>query len=269
MTENASKVGSLTVVGTGIRLIGDVTADAFAHMEQAEKLLFLVADPATQYWIRSRNPSAESLDVFYGEGKNRLTTYEQMIDRILACVREGLQVCLAIYGHPGVFVYPSHQAIERARREGFEARMLPGISAEDCLFADLGFDPGTYGCQSFEATDFLVHRRRFDTHVSLVLWQIAVIGELGYRTDQLYNRAGLQVLAEVLKEDYGPDHEVVVYEAAQYPVCNAVIERVRLEALPDAHVSGISTLYVPPLARASLDTEMVRRLGIGMRQSLT
>jgi hypothetical protein len=35
--------------------------------------------------------------------------------------------------------------------------MLPAISAEDCLFADLGVDPADHGCPSYEATDFLVH----------------------------------------------------------------------------------------------------------------
>ena len=54
-----------------------------------------------------------------------------------------------------VFVQPSHESIAIARLEGFSARMLPGISAEDCLFADIGLDPGKDGCQSFEATDFL------------------------------------------------------------------------------------------------------------------
>ena len=47
-------------------------------------------------------------------------------------------------------------------REGFNAQMLAGISAEDCLFADLGLDPGKNGCQSFEATDFLIRRRQFE-----------------------------------------------------------------------------------------------------------
>jgi hypothetical protein len=34
--------------------------------------------------------------------------------------------------------------------------MLPAVSAEDCLFADLGVDPGAAGCQSHEAADFLI-----------------------------------------------------------------------------------------------------------------
>lgn len=232
-------------------------------MEQADKLLFLVADPATHYWITRLNPTAESLESFYGERKDRLTTYSEMIDRILACVREGGRVCVAFYGHPGVFVYPAHEAITLARQEGFAARMLPGISAEDCLFADLGIDPGRLGCQSFEATDFLVHNRRFDPNVPLILWQIAMIGELGYRTDRLYNRSGVEVLISVLQADYSPDHEVVVYEASQYPICDPVMKRLALAELPDAPLSGISTLYVPPNAKSAVDRTMLERLGIG------
>lgn len=256
------KQGSLTVVGTGIKVAGHTTLEAKAHMEQADKLLYLVADPATRHWILSLNPDAESLQPFYGEGKDRMETYMQMVDRILDCVREGGRVCAAFYGHPGVFVFPSHEVIHRAREKGFDAKMLPGISAEDCLFADLGVDPGTTGCQSFECTDFLAYRRKFDPAVGLVLWQIAVIGELGYRTDRLYNPVGLQLLSEHLAHFYGEDHQVVVYEASQYPICDPLIEVVSVRDLAVSAVSPIATLYVPPIASAHLDLEVCRRLGI-------
>ncbi|MFJ7906666.1 SAM-dependent methyltransferase [Kitasatospora sp. NPDC096204] len=254
--------GSLTVVGTGIGIAGQVTIEARAHMEQADKLLFLVADVATGYWLTKLNSTAESLQSFYGEGKDRLVTYTEMIERILSCVREGGRVCVAFYGHPGVFVHPAHEAVRIAREEGYDARMLPGISAEDCLFADLGLDPGKLGCQSYESTDFLVHHRRFDPNVPLILWQIAVIGEIGYRTDQAFSRAGVEVLVDALLEDYSPDHEVVVYEAAQFPICEPVMKRVPLAKLPDAPVTGISTLYVPPAAKTPMDEGMLERLGL-------
>jgi hypothetical protein len=93
-----------------------------------------------------------------------------------------LEVCVVFYGHPGVFVQPAHEAIRVARLEGFTARMLPGISAEDCLFADIEVDPGVYACQSFEATDFLVRKRKFDPRSPLVLWQIGSIGDLYYHS---------------------------------------------------------------------------------------
>ena len=54
--------------------------------------------------------------------------------------------------------------------------MIAGISAEDCLFADLGFDPASTGCLTFEATDFLIHNRRVDPTCLVILWQIGVVG---------------------------------------------------------------------------------------------
>jgi uncharacterized protein YabN with tetrapyrrole methylase and pyrophosphatase domain len=256
--------GRLIVVGTGIKTVAHTTIEARAHMEQAEKLLYLVADPATIHWIRTLNPSAEDLYRFYEEGKRRLTTYEEIIERILTCVREGAKVCVALYGHPGVFAYPTHEAIRRARLEGFEAQMLPGICATDCLFADLGFDPGDAGCQMFEATDFLLRRRKFDPSSHLILWQISTIGVLTHEL-QMFDKNGLNTLIEELAQSYGMDHEVVVYEASQFPVCGPVIRRVRLASLPEAGITGISTLYIPPKNRGSIDPAMRQRLGIAPR----
>src|SRR5262245_31948317 len=129
--------GSLTIVGTGIRL-SQLSTEARACIEAADKLLFLACDAVTCSWLTQVNPGAESLHVHYGPGKPRGTSYAEMVERILAFVREGLKVCVALYGHPGVFAYPGHEAVRRARSEGYAARMVPGISAEDCLFADLG-----------------------------------------------------------------------------------------------------------------------------------
>jgi Tetrapyrrole (Corrin/Porphyrin) Methylases len=252
--------GSLVIVGTGIALYGQTTHDARSCIERAGKVLYLVADPLTGLWITEIQPDAESLYPFYHPDKDRLTTYLEMTGRILACVRQGMDVCAVFYGHPGVFVYPSHEAIIQARSEGFPARMLPAVSAEDCLFADLGVDPGRVGCQAFEATDFLVHKRRFDPTSALVLWQIGVIGRIGFK--ETYDPRGIEILSEVLEEYYDPQHETVIYEAAQYPVCNPVMERVPLSQLAKATVSPVSTLYVPPRARPTVDAEMLARLGI-------
>jgi hypothetical protein len=200
------------------------------------------------------------MDSLFEQGNDRLTTYLAIAEHILGYVRAGLRVTVVFYGHPGVFVYSSHEAIRRARLEGFPARMLPGISAEDCLFADLGVDPAASGCQSFEATDFLIYRRRFDPHCSVVLWQIGVIGQLDYRRQ--YDLRGLRVLAEVLREHYPADHATIVYEAAQHPIGEPRIEQVRLGDLHAARATPISTLYVPPLAPAPPDPAMLKRLGL-------
>jgi precorrin-6B methylase 1 len=249
--------GELTVVGTGIRLT-QITVEARAAIDAADTVFFLVADPVTARWIRERHPGAESLQRFYQPHQLRRQSYVHMAEWIVARVRQGKRVCAVFYGHPGVFCYPSHEAVRRARREGFRARMLPGISAEDCLFADLGVNPSRSGCQSFEATDFLIYRRRFDPSSALILWQAGVLGELGYQKQ--YDLGGLRVLAEVLGAEYAASHSVVLYEAASLAVCEPVIQRLRLDALPGARVTPISTLYVPPKGPASLDLDMVARL---------
>src|SRR5947207_15537569 len=106
-----------------------------------------------------------------------------MVEQILQAVRAGRQVCGAFFGHPAVLVDPAHAAVRRAREEGYPAAILPGISAEACLFADLGIDPGVCGCQSYEATDFLVRPRAFDTGTALVLWQVGALAEPNARPE--------------------------------------------------------------------------------------
>lgn len=254
--------GNLTIVGTGFIAAGQTTLEALSYMRGASKLFFLVSDPVTTRWLRTLNSTAESLADAYASGRPRDQSYEQMVERMLAPVRRGKDVCAAFYGHPGVFVDPSHTAVARARAEGHRARMLPGISAEDCLFADLGLDPGENGCQSFEATDFLVHRRRYDPRSLLVLWQIGAIGVLTFRPGSLWSRKGLRVLVEELRRHYRADQEVVIYEAAPFPVCPPRIERVPLARLAKAQVTLASTLVVPPTREVRSDPDMLAKLGL-------
>src|SRR6185436_7017812 len=105
--------GSLTIVGTGIQANRQTTMEARESIEQAEKVLYLVGSATTGYWISQLNPTAESMDALFEPGKDRLTTYLAIVEHILSYVRAGLRVTVIFYGHPGVFVYSSHEAIRR------------------------------------------------------------------------------------------------------------------------------------------------------------
>lgn len=253
-------MGALTVVGSGMTVAGQVTEEARSAIERAEKLFHLVQSLLMHRWLAEMNPTAESLYDAYADGKSRATTYDEIVERILAPVRAGRDVCAVFYGHPGVFARPSHEAVRRAREEGHSAIMLPGISAEDCLIADLGFDPGAQGCQSFEATDFLVRRRIFDPGSALLLWQIGGIGVSEFRARDYWNPRGVEILARTLAETFGEEHEVVVYEAAVYPVAGPTVHRCRLADLPAAPITIASTLLVPPREIRPVDRELLARL---------
>lgn len=256
-------MGSLVVVGTGIASVAHATLQTRGHLEHSDKLLYIVTDPVTKDWLHRLNPAAESLSDCYKDGGHRREAYRCMTQRILSWVRrEGVSVCAAFYGHPGVFVDCSHAAVALARAEGFEALMLPGVSAEDCLFADLGFDPAKRGCQTFEATDFLIRRPRFDTGSHLIIWQIGVIGDPTFSSTGSYRPGGLAILRQVLEEHYPADHEIVVYVASQYATAKPLILRLPLSRLGLEEIPAIATLYVPPYGRRTTDVDMVCRLGM-------
>jgi uncharacterized protein YabN with tetrapyrrole methylase and pyrophosphatase domain len=252
--------GSLIVVGTGIRTVGQLTIEAIAWIKRADRVLHIVGDPIAEGVIAKLNPrGAESLTKMYVEGIPRIQIYNGMVDRILECVRSGMLTCLACYGHPGVFVYPSHEAIRRLRNEGFSAKMLPGISAEDCLFADLGIDPATTGCQSYEATDFLGNRRTIDPTSSVVLWQIGVIGDMTFKKG-MYDLSALPLLVGRLLQFYPPTHMVYIYEAAVFSGCESTIRPAPLHALGQTPLSTASTLYSPPAYPPATDPRIYHRM---------
>ena len=178
-------------------------------------------------------------------------------------MRSGRAVCGAFYGHPGVFVYPAQVAIARAREEGYSARMFPGISSLDCLFADLGLDPASTGCQIHHATDFVLRRIVPDTTSLLVLLQIGVIGQPAHLEQTDWSR--LPVLVESLLAHYPLEHEVIAYEASQFPVVGPAVERVPLAALGEAKLTVGMTLVVPPAREAEVDPTMLERLRLPPR----
>lgn len=253
--------GSLIVVGTGIRTVGHLTIEAIAWIKAADTVVYLVADPVAEEAVRALNPdNAMSLRGYYGEGVVRTQAYEAMIEHIMNCVRAGQRTCAAFYGHPGVFAYPSHESIRRARAEGYPARMLPGVSAEDCLFADLGVDPAVNGCMTIEASDFLLHDRVIDTSSALVLWQIGVVGDWTYRAEG-YELSALPMLVAKLTALYGPAHEAFVYEAATLPGLPPRILPIALTHISPVYVNAGSTLYVPPLRPKTLNRPVAAALG--------
>ncbi len=237
--------GALTVVGTGIRIGVQLTPESRAAVDAADELLYVNAEPLGDHWLASLHPRARSLASLYRPGVSREQVYEAIVEAILEPVRAGARICAAFYGHPGVFVRPSHEAVARARAEGHDARMLPAVSAEDCLFADLGVDPALDGCASYDATGFLARPRPVDTTAALVLWQVAAVLE-PHAVAAGSHGGNLDVLAARLLELYSPQHEVVLYEASPFPAAPALVERLPLAALPEARPTPQATLYLPP-----------------------
>jgi uroporphyrin-III C-methyltransferase len=251
--------GSLTLVGTGIAVGAHLTAEARNALQQADEVFYVVTEPAGAAALERLNPKTRSLVELYREGVPRAQIYAEMARQIVASAESGKRVCAAFYGHPGILVRPAHEAVRLAREAGIEVRMLPAVSALDCLFADLGIELGDVGLQSYEATEFLTHGRRPDPTAALVLWQLHLIGQ---RVWGKTPADGLAVLGDYLLLWYPASHDVIVYEASPFPAKAASIERLPLGELGAHRPGPQATLYVPPGEQATLDPEMLARLGL-------
>jgi hypothetical protein len=241
-----STTGSVVFVGTGFALMSQATLEAVSCIERAQKLFYLVSDPAAALWLQSLNGSAESLATHYAEGKRRSESYLEMVDHVIAHARAGEHVCVALYGHPGVGCDPTHMVMARSREEGFSARILPGVSSDACLYADLGIDPMDDGIQAYEASLFAFRRPRIDTRAPLLLWQAGFVGQPSIKFSGRVNRPGLRELVAVLTRYYDPVHRVAIYEASWYPICPPSIVWSTIAALDKRMKSAGCTLYIPP-----------------------
>jgi uncharacterized protein YabN with tetrapyrrole methylase and pyrophosphatase domain len=242
--------GSLAIVGTGIRFAAQTTPEALAAIERADVVLYLGGESVADEWIAGLNEHTESLAPLYTDrmerGDRRTDAYRAMADHVLERVREGHKVCLALYGHPMLFATPAVLAARDAEAEGFPVRVLPGVSAEDCLLADLRFDPGTTGRLSYEATHFLRDGLAVEPTAALVLWQIGAVGN-DHAVTGAPDPAAVARLTERLLATYPEDHEVVLYRASEYVIFEPRIDRLRLADLPSAEIDPMATLFVPPL----------------------
>ncbi len=257
------KTGSLVCVGTGMRMAGQITPVALSHIENADVVVAAVPHIFTRQWLIEISKQYICLLDHYEdtkvEGKNRKDTYRRMADTILAEVRAGKKVCAAFYGHPGIFACISHMAIRDARDEGYPAHMEPGISALDCLVADLGLDPGSHGLIAMESTQFMIYQRQLDPTALVILWQIGLAGDLTLKRFDT-EPEHLQIVVDKLARYYPLDHQVMIYEAATNPIEATRIVKLSLRDLPNTALKQISTLVIPPAENLQFEQPIVDKL---------
>jgi hypothetical protein len=252
--------GSIACVGLGMTLGSHLGPLARSHIEQAEVVFAAVSDGIVEQWLERMHPDVRSLQPYYGKGdKSRTTTYREWVEVMMAEVRAGKKVCAVFYGHPGVFAWSPHEVIRVARAEGFQAHMEPGISAEDCLYADLGIDPGRHGCQHYEASQLLFYETPLNPCACLVLWQVGLVGD---RTLKRFSTGPeyRQVLVDRLSRDYPLEHEVIVYRGATLPIQQPRIRRMALRDLPSADIGADETIVLAPASPLRANQEVRARL---------
>jgi precorrin-3B methylase len=251
------------IVGSGIKTISHLTTEAKAYITEACKVLYLVNEPVMQEWLKENSKTSECLDAIYFDYDKRLDAYHAIASKVIDEIKQHEFVCLVLYGHPTIFAAIGLDALALAKEEQLEIDhvTIPGISAMDCLFADLGVDPGDSGCFSIDVNDLLLFNKTIEPHSHLILWQIGMIGNCGKPSYEV-SREKLIYLKEYLGKYYPSSQPITLYEASLYPAIPAKIETSTLEQLETLDYTPISSLYISPKEQPELNEEAAKRLGL-------
>lgn len=254
----------LIIAGTGIKFLSHLTVEVKSVIEKSSCVVFLLNEPAIKNWITKNAKKYISMDSVYFSSAQRVDSYAKIADEVLKYLQEHDDLCFLIYGHPTIFSSITSEIISKVTSQEVNIQMMPGISALDCLFADLNIDPGMSGLQSYDATEFIVYDHSFSVVSHLVLWQIAIIGKTEIVKNNEINinfqKKAVNILLRKLMEVYPSEHQIVLYVASQYPGFPFEAQYLKLKDLNVVDIPRLATLYIPPVRKRQMNIDVCNQL---------
>ena len=244
------------IVGTGIVGAHQLTREAEEVVRRCKRTFVIESGYGIPEYLRTLCPAVTELGSLYEPGRDRLPTYRRMAAEVVSAAVADAPVCLATYGHPWVYCYPTTLIARAAPLLGLHVEVFPGVSAFDTLLVDLGIDIAADGIQMYEATDLLLRRRPIQNDVACVVWQPTVVGDPTYRPDP-YGAEQFEPLQEYLLRFYPAEHEAVLVTTKTHPLTRSIVQRLRLRDLARvlARAPSVATRSVPPLAERPVEDD--------------
>ena len=244
------------IVGTGIVGTHQLTREAEEVIRRCKRTFVIDSGYGIPEYLATLCPEVEELGTLYEPGKDRLPTYRRMAAEVVSAAVADPPVCLATYGHPWVYCYPTTLITRAAPLLGLHVEVFPGISAFDTLLVDLGIDVALSGIQMYEATDLLLRRRPIQSDVTCVIWQPTVVGDPTYRPEPP-TADQFEPLREYLLRFYPAHHEVALVTTKTYPLTRSVVQRLQLGdlAVELERAPRVATLYIPPLTERPVEDD--------------
>ncbi|MET8545641.1 SAM-dependent methyltransferase [Kitasatospora sp. NPDC004799] len=247
------------IVGTGIVGTHQLTREAEEVIRRSRHTFVIASGFGVTEYIETLCPRVTDLGHLYEPGMNRLPTYHRMAAEVVSAALVEAPVCLAVYGHPWVYCYPTTLVDRAAAQLGLHVEVFAGVSAFDTLLVDLGTDIANGGIQMYEATDLLLRRRPIQSDVTCVIWQPTVVGDPTCPTGPYASRQ-FEPLQEYLLRFYPADHEVKLVTSKNHPLVRSTVLSLTVGELASGleGMPGIGTLYLPALTeRAIKDTALL------------
>ena len=251
------------IVGLGVLNVDQITRETERAIRRSNEVLYVDTGIATRTYLTGLCPKVTSLfETSYRETAHRLNAYHHMAACVLEAALDHPPVTFAMHGHPIVGAYAPFLIVDMANVLGLEARVLPGISAMDSLFAELMIDPCVAGMQMYEATDLLLRRRPLQPDVPALVWQIGCV-ETALHSGRVSRPERFERLRSHLLRFYPPQHEVSAVYSTPHPLMPSALQRFALlDICEQAHVLHAGfTLFIPPACdRPIEDQELLHQI---------
>ncbi len=252
------------IVGTGIVGAHQLTREAEEVIRRSNHTFVIASGYGVPEYLQALCPRVTDLGYLYEPGMNRLPTYQRMAAKVVAAAMDDAPVCLATYGHPWVYCYPTTLISRAAPLLGLHVEVFAGISAFDSLLVDLGTDIANSGIQMYEATDLLLRQRPIQTDVTCVIWQPTVVCDPTCPAGP-YDANQFRPLQDYLRRFYPDHHEIRLVTSRTHPLTRSTVQPLRLAELAEA-LSGapqVGTLYIPPLSERSIEDDRLLDVMVG------
>jgi len=250
------------IVGTGIVGTHQMTREAEEVVRRSKRTFVVDSGYGIPEYLETLCPEVVGLGSLYKPGRNRLGTYHRMAATVVTAAIEDPPVCLAAYGHPWVYCYPTSLITRAAALLDLHVEVFAGISAFDTLLVDLGTDIAFTGIQMYEATDLLLRHRPLQPDVTCVIWQPTVVCDPTY-PEQSPTVEQFRPLERYLLQFYPGDHLVSLVMTKTFPLLRSKVQWLPLSGLAEAlqDAPPVGTLYIPPAHdRAIADPELLHAM---------
>jgi len=224
-------VADIYIVGLGVLNVDQITRQAERAIRLCREVLYVDTGIATSAYPERLCPRVTSLyETSYQESGQRLSAYYHMAAQVVDAALDHPPVAFAMHGHPIVGTYAPFLIQDMAGLLSLEVEVQPGISAMDCLCADLMIDPTVSGMQMYEATDLLLRRRPLQPDVPAMIWQVGCV-ESRLHTMRVSKPVRFDRLRDHLLRYYPPMHEVTAAFSSPHPLMSSTMHRFALGAL--------------------------------------
>jgi uncharacterized protein YabN with tetrapyrrole methylase and pyrophosphatase domain len=242
------------IVGTGIVGTHQLTREAVEVIRRCRRTFVIESGYGMPEYLETLCPEVIVLGTLYEPGRDRMPTYRRMAAEVVSAAVADSPVCLATYGHPWIYCYPTTLITRVAPLLGLHVEVFPGVSSFDTLLVDIGTDIARHGIQMYEATDLLLRKRPLQTDVTCVIWQPTVVGDPTYRV-QPYTAEQFRPLQEYLLRFYPADHEATIVTTKTFPLTRSVTQHLQLGDLAAQleRAPRVGTLYIPPLSERPIE----------------